>query len=400
MSSSLHKTLTPMTQWPAIVVFAALPTVGLVAGPSYAVLIFGLAVVQLAQGVFVNGRSTTVAIDPALCLLAAGFATLCWASMSWSIDPTHSLHGALQVTAIMVGALALLAALPPTYETTDLLLRVLVIATILGATIIVADSLFSYRFEAWVTGRTNVTAATKYNRGIDYLGLIAWPQFAFLALRRRYRETVLLAVCLLAILLIGASLAARVAAVSGVLVFALAFWLPRIVAPLLACSTTVLAAGLPFALRVMANHRAALAPYLKPSGLQRLEIWDYMTARVFEHPLLGWGIAAANAVPVTPAEISSYVFRDTPGTYPHNQWLELWVETGAVGAALGLAFALVVIHRIQRVAAPSRPFAYAAFASAVAVSCVNFELTTDSWWAAMAATSFLFVIISHHIGPR
>jgi exopolysaccharide production protein ExoQ len=300
----------------------------------------------------------------------------------------------------MVGAMALLAAPTPADETTDRLVRVLVIATMLGAAIIAADSLLGYRLEALVTGRPSVGAATKYNRGIDYLVLIAWPQFAFLAWRRRYRETALLAVCLLAILLIGASLAARVAAVTGVLVFALAFWLPRIVPPLLACGTIVLAASLPFVLRAMADHRMALAPYLKPSGLQRLEIWDYMTARVFEHPLLGWGIAVANAVPVTPAEISSYVFRDTPGTYPHNQWIELWVETGAVGAALGLAFALVVIHRIQRIATPVRPFAYAAFASAIAVSCVNFEVTTDSWWAAMAATGYLFVITNHRTRPR
>jgi hypothetical protein len=59
MTSVLNDVAEPVTrlnatdacQWPVIAVFAALPTVGLVQGPSYAGLIFGLAVVQLVVGV-------------------------------------------------------------------------------------------------------------------------------------------------------------------------------------------------------------------------------------------------------------------------------------------------------------------------------------------------------------
>jgi hypothetical protein len=35
------------------------------------------------------------------------------------------------------------------------------------------------------------------------------------------------------------------------------------------------------------------------------------------------------------------------------------------------------------------PFACAAFAAAAAVSASSFELTTDSWWAALALTATL-----------
>jgi hypothetical protein len=73
------------------------------------------------------------------------------------------------------------------------------------------------------------------------------------------------------------------------------------------------------------------------------------------------------------------------------------VETGALGAILGLGLSLLVLHRIRRISAVIRPFAYAAFGAAVLISCVNFEVTTDSWWAAVAASGFLFATLQHAV---
>ena len=136
-----------MARWPAVLVFGALPTVGLVAGPSYAALIFGFAAVQLTYGIAIERRFPTAAIDPALCLLAAIFATLCWVSVSWAIDPARSLRAALEITAIFVGAIALLAGPPLDEAITDQVFRTLFIATMLGAAIIAADSLLGHRLQ-------------------------------------------------------------------------------------------------------------------------------------------------------------------------------------------------------------------------------------------------------------
>jgi O-antigen ligase len=217
--------------------------------------------------------------------------------------------------------------------------------------------------------------ATKYNRGIDYLVLITWAQLAFAACERRWWRVAVLAASLAVVLAVGVSLAGQAAALVGFVVLALALWLPRTAMFLLAGGMVVLALGTPFGLRLLTGHRADLAGYLKHSGFERLEIWDPMTAHVLERPLLGWGIGDADAIP------NAYL-QHGHSVYPHNQWLELWVETGAVGAVIGLALALLTLRRIGRVAPPIRPFACAAFAAAVVISCVNFEVTTDSWWAA------------------
>lgn len=369
--------------WLTIAVFAALPTIGLIGGPSYAGLIFGLGVVQAVL------LHRLPPIDWPLLLLALAFAALCWASVIWSIDPHRSEATALQITAILAGALLFLMTPPPDQQR---LFHVMAAATLLGAVLLTMDTAGGYRLQLLLGPHPDPGA--KYNRGIDYLVLIAWPQLAFVAQRHDWRRGLLVILSVGAIVAQGLSLAAQMAALAGLAGLLLAWWLPRVIAPLTAGGMVVLAVGQPLVLRVMAMHRMELAPYLKHSGLHRLEIWDYMTARVAERPLLGWGIAGSNEVPITPQELSHYVVvRPGHGIYPHDQWLQLWVETGAAGAAIGLALALLVLWRLQRLAADVRPFAYAAFASAVAIACVNFEVMTDSWWAALAATAFLFTVL-------
>jgi O-antigen ligase len=104
---------------------------------------------------------------------------------------------------------------------------------------------------------------------------------------------------------------------------------------------------------------------------------------------LGWGFATAKLVPIRAAEMRGYVWVDPHGVYPHNQVLQLWLETGLLGAALGAVFVLLVLRRIARLPPRIYPFACAAFAAAFAVSASSFELTTDSWWAALALTAIL-----------
>jgi exopolysaccharide production protein ExoQ len=385
-------------QWLPIIIFAALPTVGVIAGPSYAPMVFGLAIVRLMHGLWRTRRFP--AIDRDLAWIAIAFVGLCWLSVAWSIAPGRSLHGALQMTGIVAAALIFLGGRPLADDVAGRLFPVLLFACLLGAAIVCIDTMGFYPLQALVTGRSALSAATKYNRGVDYLVLIVWPVLACVWWRREWKSTLLLAAGMVAALLLGSSAAGRVAGVTGTVILVLAFCAPRLVAAGLATGTVLLAAGLPFILRVLAERHTALVPYVKPSGIHRLEIWDYMTARVLEHPLQGWGILSASAVPIRSEELSSYIYANSQGIYPHNQWLELWIEIGALGAAVGLALALLVLLRVRRLPETLRPFAYAAFTSAMTVSCLNFEVTTDSWWAALAASGFLFATLGRFVTGR
>jgi exopolysaccharide production protein ExoQ len=389
--SILRLTPTRLCEWPAIAVFAALPSVGLVQGPSYAGLIFGLAVLQLA--VVVVAQRRLPAIDRPLGLLAVAFVAWCWASVAWSIDPARSAAAALQMTAILAGCLIFFAGPRLRGGSVDRLFRVMLLATLLGGAIFLVDRALGYPLQSLFMGRSLAPLATKYNRGIDHLALIAWPQLAYFARRGDWRGGLLLVAGVAIIEGAGLSLAGQVGTVAGLTVLVVAYWRPRIVAPALAGATLLFAASLPLALRALALQRAAFAPYLKISGLHRLEIWDFMTARTLARPLLGWGFGIAGELPITPEELSHFVIQHDQGIYPHNQWLGLWVETGAPGAAIAAGFALLVLSRIRRLAPAIRPFGYATFACAMAISSVNFEVKTDSWWAALVASAYLLATL-------
>ena len=380
-----------------VAVFAALPTIGLVAGPSYTAFVFGLGVLQLIAAV-ATGRALP-RLDRGLFCFAILFAGLAWASTLWSIAPAASRAGALQLTAIFAASLVVLGAGPPSPRVCDPLFRAMGIAFAIGAAVVSIDAATGYRFQGWLSAGT-ADLATKYNRGADYLVLLAWPVLAW-AVARRERAVLALVLASTALaLLFAPSATGRVAAAAGLAVLVLAVRSRRVAASGLAAVSLLIAAGTPFLVRALAHDRAALAarflvtPHLKISGLARLEIWDYMTARLFERPLLGWGLWSAKFVPIGAGEAGRYLYAGLQGNYPHNEWLQLWVETGSLGAAVALVFALFVLVRISRSQASATvPFAYAAFACAMTISLADYDIATDSWWAAIVACGWLFTAL-------
>jgi O-antigen ligase len=361
-----------------LAIFASLPTIGLLNGPIYAPLLFGLAILQL---VLRRGKITP---DRTLMALAAGFALLCWLSCLWSIVPGHSVAGAAQMTAVLAGAL-LVSAMPKPPK----LAATTACAVIAGSTLMVADRLTGNYLLHLVSSHEG---ATKYNRGIDYLSILLMPLIGTLVVQRHRILAAATTLAAIACVAEGKSTTAWIALPAAALVLALAARAPRLTARLITAAVAAGALALPFALRILSGIRPSLAPYIKESMLRRLEIWDYVSARIMERPLFGWGIWTSKSLPITSDELSHYVREHGEGIYPHNQWLELWVETGAAGLLLALAFALIVLWRVPRLPPAMQPFGYAAFSLALMVSLTSFEITTDSWWAALAACALLLAV--------
>jgi exopolysaccharide production protein ExoQ len=400
MAQRSFLTVERIPDWLPIAVFVPLPIVGLVAGPSFAALIFGLGIIQFGYAVAV--RRTLPSTDRVLLWLAIAFAGLCWASVIWSIVPDRSMRGALQVTGIFAASIAVLSSQAPSKWTADWLFRLMQIAFALSAITIAIDASTGYYLQSLFTAATDAPA-TKYNRGADHLVLIAWPLLAQASSRRQWPGVFILAVSAACVLVFGVSMTGRIAALVGIVVLGASLLSRRIVSSCLVVATAVVAVFTPFWLWILGEHRALVAsrllytPHLRQSGLHRLEIWDYMSARVFERPVLGWGLWSSKSVPIHRDELSQYLYANAQGIYPHNQWLQLWLETGGIGVALALTLALVTLTRARKSLTPNiQPFGYAAFASALTISLANFEITTDSWWAALVACAYLFAAFRCH----
>ena len=371
-----------------LVMMLALPVIGLAAGPLYAALVFGLGG-GLTLATALRQRRLPP-LDPELTPLALVFAAFTAAGSWWSIVPGHSAGAAGQLALILAAALFVLAAPLPAAERARTLMRLMPWAIGFGVASLCLDTALDYPLQG-LAGHDG----TKWSRGLDYLVLLVWPLLAHHALERRWRMVALLGGLMAAAVTAGVSTTGALALAVGSAVLGLALVARRAAAPLLFAVVATVVMVLPFLLRAFAQSREALLPYVKYSGFHRLEIWDYMSARIMERPLLGWGLLSAKSVPIRPEELASYRYADGVGMYPHNQWLELWLETGAVGAALGLAFLGLVLWRIRRaVPAEIQPFAYAACGAALTISWLNFEITTDSWWAALAASALLFRLIA------
>jgi O-antigen ligase len=370
-----------------------LPTLGLMNGPVYAPLVFGVGVV----GWLAWRRSAQ--LDWALLVLAGLFVGWSWLGLLWSISDRRTAAGALQASLVLPACLAFLAAarLFPASRANQLA-SVLAAASCAGTVLLLSDVLDGYRLLRVLDGAR--VWPTKYNRGIDYSFLILLPAIAYTWAERRWVTFAATSLALGTSIIAGVNTTAQVALFAAVIVAALGAWAPRLAFALLGAATAIEALALPFLMSMINRLRPAIAAHVKISGVERLEIWDYLSAHALERPWLGWGLWTSRLLPATPQEKATFIKATGSGIYPHNQFLELWVELGLPGVLVGLAFTLLVLRRIARLEQPLRAGAYAAYAVALAIASSGFELTTDSWWAALAACAALFGLYARVLRPQ
>ena len=101
-----------------------------------------------------------------------------------------------------------------------------------------------------------------------------------------------------------------------------------------------------------------------------------------EHPITGGGLGVLRTVRET-IETGMFAGQLTVPNHPHSMMLQLWAETGAIGAAL-LSLAIVFAGwRMpdQRTLGASGLRAAAVVGAMVAIGTVSFELWNEWWWA-------------------
>jgi O-antigen ligase len=113
----------------------------------------------------------------------------------------------------------------------------------------------------------------------------------------------------------------------------------------------------------------------KQSWAVRLDIWRFASAEILHNPLVGWGLDASRSWP-----------RDIP-LHPHDAALQIWLELGALGAALVALFWAWLFTRIAAMVEEDRNMAAAAAAAATAyltIGALSFGVWQE-WWLAVGA---------------
>ncbi len=134
------------------------------------------------------------------------------------------------------------------------------------------------------------------------------------------------------------------------------------------------------------------------SVTHRLKIWRFVADVIAERPLAGWGLNASRELPGGNVEIA-------PGAnrlplHPHNAFLQVWVELGAIGVALGAALGITALWAAMTLRPPAAGDARCARASALAliasgslVAGVAYGIWQGWWMAALwLAAGFMAAI--------
>ena len=372
----------------------ALPSLGLVAGPTFAALGAALFLSLAAVMIIAKSPLQIRRSDWILWLLMIGFGL--WSSLAICSSCNHAvaIEHSIQASLIFSGGLLLLELgrrVPlDSFITGRQILRLVTIGLVIGVTILLLDRGFGFPLRKFF-GMDN--HPTQYNRGIAYVSIMILPLIAYGTRTKNYFLVLILVVAINLALGFGSNTTAVVTWVFAVVAAVLAYYFPRLIKIALQTMVTGIFLTAPWLVEAISSLHSRFAGVIKGSATHRLEIWNYMAARIDDHPWLGWGLGTARELPVTEAERLQYIYAGIEGIYPHNQLLQLWVETGVVGVLLFLIFIHLVIGRIARSESWVRPFAYAALVMALATAMVNYEITTDSWWDCLAITSLLFIIL-------
>jgi O-antigen ligase len=236
------------------------------------------------------------------------------------------------------------------------------------------------------------------NRGATVLLALTWaPAAALLGDRRPILAGAIFAAS--ALLTLPFSLLANLIGFAlGLAVFALAFLAPRFAVLSVSGGLAAWLIAAPFVTPLLlANQR--LVDALPESWAQRAGIWSYVCAHIPNQPWIGHGLDAARTV-TDRIEVRGVNLRAVL-LHPHSGSLQIWYETGAVGAVLGAAALLAGGWATARAFEHNRPAAAAAaatLASLGVIANVSFGLWQEWWIATMFLAAALTVALARRRG--
>lgn len=133
------------------------------------------------------------------------------------------------------------------------------------------------------------------------------------------------------------------------------------------------------------------------STVYRLYIWDFVSDRISEKPILGWGVGASRsigegalAIDPTRGEIGEAV-----PLHPHNAFLQLHLEIGIIGLLLSLLPIGVILWRLNLpvVSFPERLTGFGLLFATMFQYSVSYSVWS-SWWNSAVLFSLAIMIVA------
>ena len=327
----------------------------------------------------------------------ASLAFLAWALVSilWSASPATTALSLLE--ALVPAASALIIAVGLSGQTRHFSSRTaalgLAFGLALACAVMLLDLATGMSLQRVLGSRAQ---AFVLNRAILTVLVVSTPVLWWLARDRLLPPSVYLAFGgLLAVSVISShSGAAVVGSACALLIYGLARYAPRsaVGALLIGAFLSLAAAPIIGETLFRSISKAAHERMTGASSEARVAIWRSFEVAVRERPLLGWGFGVSPVIADDPR-----VRQIDPDTramlgvgHPHNAALQIWVELGAVGAALAFLVFAFLLRSIARLDAGAAAPRLALVAGAGMVALVGHGAWQGWWIACLGLAAVLF----------
>jgi O-antigen ligase len=370
--------------WPLAIALAAVPFVIVLQNRTLApitLLAFG-GVILAGWRAGWRPSAPPLLVWPAVALLGWAMVSILWAPEAGRVADSVLRLGATLALAVLAADALRGVPLSP------LIPRAAAIGLALGIAAALFDDLSGHALRAVVRGlrEAPLTLSFGLKNAASVVALLL-PLAVFApSLPRGLRIALGASGAVVALLLPGES--AKLAVLAGLAVGMAATVAPRATRISLAGTVAALVLALPWVLGAALPRDVSALPF---SAAHRLLIWDFTAERIADRPVLGWGMDSSRAIPGGTERTSQetrtafgltahdahhwFIHQQMLPLHPHNLPLQIWLELGAVGAALmALLLALVAL-------ACRNPASCGAFAAALVISLLSYGMW-QYWWVA------------------
>lgn len=235
-------------------------------------------------------------------------------------------------------------------------------------------------------------AMVKVSLSTYVLALLFWPAALILARLWRFALVWLLAAGMIVTSMVCSSDACLVALAAGGVVWVLVHYFGQTAAKVLVglVAAPFVLAPLAVLVGVQTGFVAWLHKLVPASWDSRLNIWTFAADHVQSHPFRGWGLDASRS------------FGPAIPLHTHNAELQLWLELGAIGAALAGVFFCWLAYGVVRLSRQSRAeaaMAAAALVSYLVIGGLSFGVWQE-WWLALGALTLIACGLARSLVPQ
>lgn len=374
------------------------------------VLVFGALALALLP--LVRGRLRNMPWSLPITAIIAAYVVLGAASIAWEVEPGNALAKLPELIGLIIGgAVITLAARAMPDAWRDSLPAAAILGLAASVCLAVADTLSHMEFGYILKElggnkaiRMQSLQPTMFKAAASVATVMIVPLMGWTIGRRNWRLAAILIVAVVVLTVLSHSNAALLGLAGGVVCAVVWLWRPRLAAWGVAMLVVGLFVALPFANRLPKSDRLAEIG-LPNSTIHRTVIWAFVADRIAERPLLGWGLNSSRAIPGGDTIVSIWHRHVPPKTgllaqevqllplHPHNFILQVWLETGAIGAALFSGFLLALTRAAAAMPRRAGAMAGATLVSAVLVGGTTFGLW-QAWWLCCVWIAALMVALA------